>query len=69
VFEGDRLARRVIVGPEEILGSEIENRRKEIAEDARKSMAAFRAGELQPQPVGEIIDDLRESAGTHDEVY
>ncbi len=39
----------------------IENRRKEIAEDAHKSIAAFRAGGLRPQPLEAVIDDLRKS--------
>jgi hypothetical protein len=37
----------------------IVNRRKEIAEDAQESIAAYRAGVLKSQPLEEIIDDLR----------
>ena len=39
----------------------IEKRRQEIAQDARESLAAFRAGQLKPQPVNKIIADLRQS--------
>lgn len=38
---------------------EIEQRREEIARDAKKSIAAFHAGELKPQPVQDIILELR----------
>lgn len=38
---------------------EIERRREEIARDAKKSIAAFHAGELKPQPVEDIILELR----------
>lgn len=38
---------------------EIERRREEIARDAKKSIAAFHAGELKPQPVQDIILELR----------
>jgi len=38
---------------------DIEARREEIAKDAEASLAAFRAGELKPQPVDEIIQELR----------
>ncbi|MFZ1640633.1 MAG: hypothetical protein WAV07_04185 [Candidatus Contendobacter sp.] len=37
----------------------LETWRKEIAEMARESIAAFHAGELKPQPVGDIIEKLR----------
>lgn len=37
----------------------MEKRRKEIAADAKKSIAAFHAGELKPQPLHEIITELR----------
>ncbi len=36
-----------------------ENRRREIARDAQESIAAFHAGKLKPQPVNEIITELR----------
>jgi hypothetical protein len=39
----------------------IENRRREIAKDAQESIAAFHAGKLKPQPVNEIITELRQS--------
>ena len=41
----------------------IENRRKEMAEDAQKSIAAYRAGILKAQSLEEIIDDLRKTLG------
>jgi hypothetical protein len=37
----------------------VENRRREIAEDAKKSIADFHAGRLQPKSVQEIISELR----------
>ena len=36
----------------------IEERRREIAKDARQSVADFHAGRLKPQPVQEIISEL-----------
>ena len=39
----------------------LEQRREEIAEDARRSIQAFHAGEIQPQPVEDIILELRQS--------
>jgi hypothetical protein len=39
----------------------IEMRRREIARDAREAIAAFHAGKLKPQPVQEIIMELRQS--------
>jgi hypothetical protein len=39
----------------------IESRRQEIAQDAREAIAAFHAGKLKPQPVEEIIAELRQS--------
>lgn len=39
----------------------IESRRREIAQDAHEAIAAFRAGQLKPQPVPEIITELRQS--------
>jgi ABC-type Fe3+-citrate transport system substrate-binding protein len=47
---------------------DIENRRKEIAKEAQESMAAFHAGELKPQPSGEVITELRKSLVKADEV-
>ena len=38
---------------------DIEARRQEIARDAEKSLAAFRAGELKPQSADEVIRELR----------
>jgi hypothetical protein len=37
---------------------QVEARRREIAEDAGATLAAFRAGEYQPQTAGEIIREL-----------
>jgi hypothetical protein len=39
----------------------VEKRRREIALDAEKSIAAFRAGILRPQSLESIIAELRES--------
>jgi hypothetical protein len=39
----------------------IETRRRKIAEDAQDSLAAFRAGQYEPQPVSKIIAELRHS--------
>lgn len=39
----------------------IEVRRQEIAQDAQASIAAFRANQYAPQPVGKIIAELRSS--------
>lgn len=39
----------------------IEDRRREMARDAQESIAAFHAGQLKPQPVTEIITELRQS--------
>ncbi|MCL4300028.1 MAG: hypothetical protein KJ077_30120 [Anaerolineae bacterium] len=39
----------------------IENRRREITQDAHEAIAAFHAGKLRPQPVEEIIAELRQS--------
>lgn len=46
---------------------EIERRREEIAQDAQKSIAAFHAGELKPQPMQDIIFELRSSLNERDE--
>ncbi len=45
----------------------IEERRKEIAKDARESLAAFRAGKLKSQPMQNIIRQLHESLNETDE--
>ena len=37
----------------------VEARRKEIAEAAQESLAAFRAGKLSPQSADEVIAELR----------
>jgi hypothetical protein len=37
----------------------VEARRREIAVDAKASIAAFRAGHLQPQPATAIIAELQ----------
>lgn len=39
----------------------IEYRRRQIAEDVRESLNAFRAGKLKPQPLEEIIAELRQT--------
>ncbi len=39
----------------------IEARRQKIAADAQTSMAAFRAGRFHPQPVDDIIAELRQA--------
>ena len=36
----------------------LEKRRREIADDAKKSINDFRAEKLQPKPVKEIISEL-----------
>ncbi len=45
----------------------IERRREEIAKDARESISAFHMGKLKPQPVEEIISDLRQFLEESDE--
>ncbi len=37
----------------------VEKRRREIAEDSKKSIADFHEGRLQPKSVQEIISELR----------
>ncbi|MFM7602579.1 MAG: hypothetical protein ACKO7R_15495 [Pseudanabaena sp.] len=37
----------------------IEARREEIAQDAKEAIAAFHRRELKPQPIEEIISELR----------
>lgn len=39
----------------------IETRRQEIALDAKKSIEAFQLEKLKPQPVEEIISELRQT--------
>lgn len=46
---------------------DIESRRKEIARDARDSIAAFQAGQLKPQPLPEILSSLRQSLNESDD--
>jgi hypothetical protein len=44
----------------------VEKNRREIAEDAKKSIADFHAGKLQPKSVQEVISELRmKSDGTN----
>ncbi len=43
-------------------GWRIEARRREIARDAQKSLAAFRGGELEPQSAQAVITELQQSA-------
>lgn len=38
-----------------------EKRREEIAADAQSTLADFKAGKFQPQPVEDIIAELRQS--------
>jgi len=44
-----------------IRGWRTEARRREIARDAQKSLAAFRSGQLKPQSVQAVITELRQS--------
>jgi hypothetical protein len=37
----------------------IEARREEIAQDAKKAIAAFHRGEIKPQPIEDIISELQ----------
>lgn len=39
----------------------IEQRREEIARDAKKSLQLFREGKAKPKPLEEIITELRQS--------
>ena len=41
-----------------IRNRQIERRREEMSADAQQSLAAFRAGQLQPQSASEIIAEL-----------
>ncbi|MCI5158356.1 MAG: hypothetical protein D3906_07910 [Candidatus Electrothrix sp. AUS1_2] len=43
---------------------EIEAVRREIADNARRSLELFRRGNLRPQSAQEVIQDLRENLGT-----
>ncbi|GAB4441467.1 MAG: hypothetical protein Kow0031_23490 [Anaerolineae bacterium] len=52
-----------------IRSRDIEARRKEMAEEARESIAAYRAGEFKSQPLEEILDDLRNSLNDPDTVF
>lgn len=45
----------------------IEERRREIAVDAKKSIADFHAGKLQPKSVHEILSELRMTSDGMDE--
>ncbi|MCL4267202.1 MAG: hypothetical protein KJ069_28745 [Anaerolineae bacterium] len=38
----------------------VERRRQEIARDAQESLLAYRQGQLRPQPLAEIIRELRQ---------
>lgn len=40
---------------------QVEARRQEIAEDAKLSLAAFRAGKLTPSPLHKIFAELHDS--------
>jgi hypothetical protein len=44
-----------------IRGWRTETRRREIARDARESLAAFRNGQLEPQSAQAVITELRQS--------
>jgi hypothetical protein len=46
----------------------IEQRREEIASDAQQTIAALQAGHLKPQPVDQIITELRQSLDEPDEL-
>ncbi|MGB3208906.1 MAG: hypothetical protein WBB28_28270 [Crinalium sp.] len=37
----------------------IESRREEIAQDAKEAISSFHRGELKPQPIENIISELR----------
>lgn len=39
----------------------IEARRREIADDAAESLQAFRSGQLKPQPIDSILEELHSS--------
>ena len=42
---------------------QLEARRVEIAQDAQESLALFRAGRLEGQPVAAVIAELHQSLG------
>jgi hypothetical protein len=42
-------------------GRHIEARRREIAQDAQESLAAFRAGKLKRQSAEAVIEELRQT--------
>lgn len=42
-----------------LMRREAEARRQEMADDARRSLASFRAGETQAQSAEEVIEELR----------
>ncbi len=44
-----------------IRGWRIDARRREIARDARESLAAFHGGQLKPQSAREVIAELHQS--------
>lgn len=46
----------------------IESRRAEIAKDAQEALAAFHEGRLKPQPVEEILTELRQSLHENSEL-
>ena len=43
-----------------IRGWRTESRRREIARDARQSLAAFRSGQLEPQSAQAVFTELRQ---------
>lgn len=45
----------------------LEQRRKEIAQDAQTTLTAFRLGQFSPQPVQAVIDELRVALNEADE--
>lgn len=51
------------------LEGRIKRRRRKIAQNAREAIAAFHAGKLKPQPVEEIIAELRQSLDEAIEEY
>ncbi len=44
-----------------IRGWRIDARRREIAQDAQESLAAFRSGQLEPQSAQAVIAELEQS--------
>ena len=45
----------------------IEQRRKEMTQEAQSTLAAFRLGQFSPQPVHVVIDELRAALNEPDE--